>query len=404
MEPLEERILHYPDLPPEQQEAVAARASDDPEHAALLEHVRALERLFEQARALSSLSAAAAAATGEHAPSPGEDDSSMDEALAFFLTTPREALPPALQDDFDRVAAALEEADETSALRKRRAAVAKRLRALEEQSADAPDHFASLTGHDVSPSNGYARPDDTRPDDTRPDDADAPGRVEEPTRAAQTSTTTARARKREADRTAERRTPGTPRLWPPAAWPKAARYAGAAALAVLVLYGGLRAAGRLSQSKMERLASMEEERLRVEGYPGGSESLRLRGGAASESSSESSSPADSSRLDQRYLRALRSLRAARTTTLGLFPRYDAEALRRAEGRLEAVVEEAQAGSFLHLEALFFLGKARLAQGDKAGATRALRRVAGGGGRLTPEAQDLLNALYEDAAYDGPPSE
>ena len=176
---------------------------------------------------------------------------------------------------------------------------------------------------------------------------------------------------------------------PPGRWRIAGKvgYAAVALLVGLVLYGALFAAGRLSQSKMERLAVVEEERLRVEGYGPG----ETRPGA--------STAADSTGLDQRYLRGLRLLRAARTTTLGLFPRYDPATLRRAQRSLEAVAREAEPGSFMQLEALFFLGKVRLAQGDKAGATEALRNVVAGGGRLGPEAQDLLTQLYEDAAYE-----
>jgi hypothetical protein len=395
MKDLEEGILRYPDLTPDQQDAVAANASDDPERAALLDQIRALERLFEQARALRALPDAAASEIGASA-----DGAAADEALAFFRATPREALPPALRDDFDRVAAALDEADRGSALRQRYAALTRRLRTLDRQSTDARAHFAALTGHDLASSH----PDSPSPRDTseetggyaHPDDGPPDRRVEEPSRAR--ATEARREDRREADRDAEeRRTPGG-RLWRPAAWPKAVRYAGAAVLAVVVLYGTLRATSRFSQSQMERLASVEGERLRVEGYTGGG--LRLRdGGAASPSAS-----ADSSSLDQRYLRALRTLRAAQSTTLGLLPRYDAEGLRRAERRLEAVVADAEAGSFLQLEALFFLGKARLGLGNKAGATRALRRVAADGGRLTPEAQDILKTLYEDAAYDGTPPE
>ncbi|PSQ99719.1 MAG: hypothetical protein BRD48_03210 [Bacteroidetes bacterium QS_9_68_14] len=169
-----------------------------------------------------------------------------------------------------------------------------------------------------------------------------------------------------------------------------ARYVAVAAGVVLVLYGALWAASRFSQSPMERLARVEGERLSVEGYG------RMRGGG---------SPADtaaSASLDERYLRGLRTLRDARTAPLGLFPRYEAEPLRRATRTFRAVAREAEAESFVQLEALFFLGKARLARGDRAGATRAFRRVVAGGGRLAPEAQEILGTLHEEAAYDGPP--
>jgi hypothetical protein len=169
-----------------------------------------------------------------------------------------------------------------------------------------------------------------------------------------------------------------------------ARYVAVAAGVVLVLYGALWAASRFSQSPMERLARVEGERLSVEGYG------RMR---------EGGSPADtaaSASLDERYLRGLRTLRDARTAPLGLFPRYEAEPLRRATRTFRAVAREAEAESFVQLEALFFLGKARLARGDRAGATRAFRRVVAGGGRLAPEAQEILGTLHEEAAYDGPP--
>ena len=144
---------------------------------------------------------------------------------------------------------------------------------------------------------------------------------------------------------------------------------------------------------MERLAQLEDHRLQVEGYA-----------PRAERSGADDSSADSTALSQQYLRALSQLRAARTTTLGLFPRYDAQQLRRAEQALEGVAEAAEAGSFVQLEALFFLGKTRLAQGDRAGATQALRKVVVGGGRLAPEAQEILTALYEEAAYEGPPAD
>jgi hypothetical protein len=171
------------------------------------------------------------------------------------------------------------------------------------------------------------------------------------------------------------------------------RYAAVALLAVAVLYGALFAASRLSQSDMERLALVEGDRLSVEGY--GLRGMRTRSGPSE------TTAGDSTRLDQRYLRGLRLLRAARTSTLGLFPRYDDAQVGRAARELEAVAEDAETDSFLQLEALFFLGKARLAQGDRVGATRALRRVVTGEGRLAPEAQEILTTLYEDAAYDGP---
>jgi hypothetical protein len=337
MNDLEARIVQYPDLPPAEQQAVEDEVEGRPEQAALLAEVKALDRALKAAGAFGPASSA---------------EVLDDEVWARFLASPRsgETGPPA----FDRLAAVLEEAEEGTALHERCVALARRLRALEAESTDPAAHFEALAGE---------------PPPTADDLSEAGGQP--PPRAN--------------ERVAE----------PAAARWRYARYAALAAAVVLVLYGALRAASRLSQSPMERLARVEGERLSVEGY--GLRDLRLRGDAAA-----SSSDTAAASLDERYLRGLRALRAARTSTLGLFPHYETKPLRRATRTLRAVAQEAEPGSFVQLEALFFLGKARLAQGDRAGATRAFRRVVAGGGRLAPEAQEILGALHEEAAYDGPP--
>lgn len=349
MNDLETRIVQYPDLAPVEQQAVEEEAAGRPEQAALLAEVKALDRALEAAGALG--------------PVPSAEDLD-DEALARFLAAPRSGSdPPA----FERLAEALEEAEEESALRERCAALARRLHALEAESTDPAAHFEALAGdpsEELPEAGGHSENGNT-------------GRVAEPV--------PGRPLARLADEEE-----GAAR--PASRW-RYARYAAVAVGAVLVLYGALWGGSRLSQSKMERLARVEGERLSVEGY--GLRDLRLRGGEAASSDTSAAS------LDERYLRGLRGLRSARTSTLGLFPRYQDEPLRRATRMLQTVAREAEPGSFVQLEALFFLGKARLAQGDRAGATQALRRVVAGGGRLAPEAQEILGALHEGAAYDGP---
>ncbi len=157
----------------------------------------------------------------------------------------------------------------------------------------------------------------------------------------------------------------------------------AAILGLAVLYVG----SRLAQPETARLAALDANEMRVEGY--GPER------AAGPSAADDASP------DALYLRALEHLRQAPASTLGLFPRYDEAELSRAADLLTRVIREAEPGSFLQLEAAYYLGKTRLAQGDRRGATQALKRVAAGQGLRAGEAVWLLQKLHEDAAYDGP---
>lgn len=163
----------------------------------------------------------------------------------------------------------------------------------------------------------------------------------------------------------------------------AARWAAAILFGLALLYGALYAAGRLAQPEAVRLAALDADALRIEGY------------GPQRAVGDDASP------DALYLRALDHLRSARASTLGLFPRYDAEKLARAADLLGRVVQGAEPKSFLQNEAAFYLGQARLAQNDRRGATRALRSVVAGGGRRAPEAARQLQKLHEDAAYEGP---
>lgn len=134
------------------------------------------------------------------------------------------------------------------------------------------------------------------------------------------------------------------------------------------------------QSDLERLAAFDAGELEVVGY-------HMR-------SPHAGGPRVDVSSDRLYFRALATLREVRTTTLGLFPRYDPERLTEAARLLEEVARGEEDGSFLQLEASFLLGKVRLAQGDLPGARAAFGAVVRGRGRQAEEASEILSALEE----------
>lgn len=152
-------------------------------------------------------------------------------------------------------------------------------------------------------------------------------------------------------------------------WARAYAYAAFALLVVssLAVWAGMR----------PPLGDFSAEELAVQGYG------PVRGADAGEAAG---SP------DQRYLRALAEVEAARTSTLGLFVRYDHERLAAARALLEGVAQDAAAGDFLRLEALYALGKTHLLLGDRAAAEQALRQVVDGQGSHAREAEALLRRL------------
>lgn len=97
--------------------------------------------------------------------------------------------------------------------------------------------------------------------------------------------------------------------------------------------------------------------------------------------------------EQRYTTALRELDESRTTTFGLFPRYDRERLLAARGGLDGVVRDSSSGDFLRLEALYLLGKTNLLLGDNDAATEALQQVVLGEGAKAREADALLRTMH-----------
>lgn len=194
--------------------------------------------------------------------------------------------------------------------------------------------------------------------------------------ASQAAVTTVGARSR--DRSAEE----VPLLGWIGRLPTGVRWAAATVVTLLVLYGGLFLVSEWTQEPAQRLAVVDIDETEIEGYE-----PRVRGEAPANSAEELTA-------DEAYLQALHHLRDAQTTTLGLFPRYDGEALEEARDLLQTVVDDEEAGTFVQLEAHFFLGKTLLAQSHIEEARSHLRTVAMGEGRHTEEAVDILTALEE----------
>jgi hypothetical protein len=153
------------------------------------------------------------------------------------------------------------------------------------------------------------------------------------------------------------------------------RLAVAACVAFVVLYGALALAGRLTLPERARLADLGD-------LPDAYGGLHLR----------SDAPVD--RTAERYALALDALEDARTSVLGLFPRYDPAALDTAAVRLRDVVDASGADSWEGLEALYVLGKIHLYQGQDEEAIWALQSVVVLEGPHAAEARRLLDYLQQ----------
>ncbi len=303
MDAIEEKLLRYPDLTREEQEAVDAHVDAHPELAALRRSVQRLYRLFDEAGAT-------------------ERNPHGDEALAYYALTrylAQEQPTPSLRALNERLEG---EIADSPAFRRRLDVLDRRLRDIE--AGDAGAHFERLTGHSLNDPAG------------------------------------------------------------PTATVYSLRWMRLPAAAVIVLavcYALLWGASEATVSEMEELAAISPDELSVEGYE-----LLLRGPAAG---------GDSSSTHLLYLRALGLLGQARHTTLGLFPRYDEAALRRASDLLSRIIRREPDGTFLQLESYYFLGKAHLALGEPEEGQEALRAVVEGGGRNAGEAAPILRELGDD---------
>lgn len=151
------------------------------------------------------------------------------------------------------------------------------------------------------------------------------------------------------------------------------RFALAASLLLGMVYGGLFLASNAQQTDYERLARLDEAPAEFEG-------LRLRGVDGL------MDPAA-----ERYATALDRLQAARSSTLGLFPAYDAAGLDATLGLLREVTELEASDAALGLEAWFLIGQVLLYEGDLQAAREAFQIVVNHQGPSAPDAQRLLDA-------------
>jgi TolA-binding protein len=263
-----------------------------------------------------------------------------DDILAYYVVATHTGLSPSapLKHAFAELEARL---DADAALQAQYEALAQRLDTMAED-IDPVAQFESLTGFRLNDSDAASNP---RLDE----DAAQAGRNEENARIVML--------------------------------PRAARWAAAAVVLVAVLYGGLYGLSRATQSSIERLAVVDASETQIEGY-----ALTTRGTPAT-------SDVDSS--GALYLDALRTLREARESTLGLFPRYNTDKLSRAETLLQRVIEREGPRSFLQVEAYFFLGKVHLAQGNIEAARSNFQTVALREGRRSIEATEILTELQEE---------
>jgi len=252
-----------------------------------------------------------------------------------------------LRAAFARIEARIEEED---ALRRQVEAAERRLQEAE-SAIDPVSQFEALTEHTLGRENGAGGEENESPDP-------------EPEPARQTASSWWEMIR------------GLPRL---------ARMGGVAALVLAGVYAGLYGVSLVTQSTLDRLAAPEVSEQVVNSYA--TAEMRSAGPGTEERS-----------VDDQYLEALSLLREARISTLGLFPRYDAETLGQAKQRFGQVLEAVDPDSFLALEAHFYLGKIALAQGEVAAARTHFKTVVQREGRQTQEAYEILKTLQRE--YEG----
>lgn len=349
----EERILAYPHLSREDQHAVDTYVDGHPEWQPLLSDVKALE-------------ARAAEAQLFNADDPG------DEVLATYIVAQQlypdrvsDQAPTALANAFANVEARLRT---DSSLRARYDAMQRRVEAVERH-VDPVAQVEALTGHripgatdadasDAVASSAYA---DREPST---DGASVDGRAARPAASDRPAATSSRG--------------SGSRL---SSFGSVARTAALAVALVVGAYGALYGVSWTTQSTAERLAVMDVDEDVINSF----QDVRTR----------SATPADTVTADAIYLRALPLLRDARTTTMGLFPHFDPQKLAEAEQLLNRVVASTERGSFLQLEAHFYLGKVRLAQGRVNEARSHFKAVVQHEGRRATEAYRILKRLEEE---------
>lgn len=149
------------------------------------------------------------------------------------------------------------------------------------------------------------------------------------------------------------------------------RWIALAAGLVAIVYSGLWTLSLASVSERAQLAALGE----LSGY----EAPTLRG-------------ADADALATRLDAALDRVEDARQSTLGLFPRYDTDALTDAASDLNTISTEAEPKTSISQEARFALGRVYLYLGRDVDAAHVLGTLVRGGGYRAPAARRLLDYL------------
>ncbi len=260
-----------------------------------------------------------------------------------------EEVSPELKDAFRRLE---QEMENDPALRERIEAARRRVEEAE-AAVDPVPHFEKLTGHALEPDMGEATAS-----------AESAAAAREPTQ--------------DRDALAPIRSFVDELL----RLPLAVRGAGAAVALLLGTYIILFAASEASQSPLDRLAAVDVSNQVVDNY-------------ASTATRSATSSSDTATADQLYVDAVTAVQDARTSTLGLFPSYDAERLKRAEQLLAQVIDRTESGSFLALEAHYYLGKTHLAQEQIEVARSHFKTVVKQEGRMAEEAREILETLQEE---------
>lgn len=370
---IEERLLSYPTLSPEEKEEVEAYVEDHPEWEPLLHAVQRLAVWVEITRERSV--------------------PSHEDVLGLYVIAER-ARPDQIAPEFASVFERLEEqlADDPD-LRRRYEEAQERLRDLE-ASFDPVAHFESLTGYSLSDDDADdAPPDADPPQDRSPDGNGASPAPDKPPQARSGGAASSQAESPQPSAShasgVQREAHDEQSSFSLHVLPRAIRWAAAAVVLLAAGYGALFGMSQATQSPLLALADMRVEQDVLESYP-----LRTRSAAPAE---RTASP------DDLYLQALPLLKNARQTTLGLFPTYDTEALQRAETLLNDVVDQSTPESFLWGEALFYLGKVHLAKREVAQARSTLQRVAQSDTRRSDEAYELLVRLQSVAPAEDPSS-
>jgi hypothetical protein len=288
----------------------------------------------------------------EHLSANVQADLPSDALLATYVMVQHlhpEEVPPGLQGTFSELEARIE--DDASLQRKVDAA-RRRLQAAE-SAIDPVSHFEALTEHELETEAAPERTGDPEPESSA----------------------------------ARRTTPSLLEVF--LNLPRLARRGAVVVIVLVGAYGVLYGASQATQSTLDRLAVVEVSDQVVENY----------------ADAEMRSPmpeTDTVRktVDDRYLDALSALQEARVSTLGLFPRYDAKALNQADRRLNEVLAQVEPGSFLALEAHFYLGKIALAQKEVDAARRHFKAVVKGEGRRAEEAYEILKTLQQEQVAGG----